>query len=145
VARLTSRFAGAGRADPFVNTALRFFVRTEPMLGVGGGIILRGGSLMLDLGYRYKKILASDSLQSALSGGGPIEVSQARIGVGVRFWDRGKASASLLSRREPSIGRMLRSRGARWSLQDMRIPAMKHCARTSRRRGQVLGLVKSVT
>jgi hypothetical protein len=85
VARLSSRFTGAGRVDPFVNSALRFFDRTEPLVGVGGGIVLRGGPVMLDLGYRYKKILASDSLQAALSGGGPIDVSQARIGVGVRF------------------------------------------------------------
>ena len=84
-ARLQSGFNGAGRADPFINTALRFFDRTEPLLGVGGGVIVRGGPLTLDLGYRYKKIMASDSLQSLLTGGSGIEVSQARIGIGVRF------------------------------------------------------------
>jgi opacity protein-like surface antigen len=84
-ARLGTGFAGAGRADPFVNTALRFFDRTEPLLGVGGGVILRGGPLTLDLGYRYKKIVASDSLQSVLIAGSGINVSQARIGIGVRF------------------------------------------------------------
>ena len=85
VARMRSRFAGAGRADPFVNTALRFLDRTEPLLGLGGGFIVRGGPVTLDLGYRYKKILASDSLQSMLAGGDGINVSQARIGIGVRF------------------------------------------------------------
>ena len=84
-ARLRSGFAGAGRADPFVNTALRFLDRTEPLLGVGGGVIVRGGPLTLDLGYRYKKILTGDSLQSAFVLGDDISVSQARIGVGVRF------------------------------------------------------------
>jgi hypothetical protein len=84
-ARLRSGFAGAGRADPFVNTALRFFDRTEPLLGAGGGVVLRGGPLTLDFGYRYKKILASDSLQSVLTAGNGINVSQARIGIGVRF------------------------------------------------------------
>jgi opacity protein-like surface antigen len=84
-ARLGSRFDGAGRADPFVNAALRFLDRTEPLLGVGGGVILRGGPVTLDLGYRYKKILASDSLQAALAGGNGIDVSQARIGLGFRF------------------------------------------------------------
>ena len=84
-ARLHSGFNGAGRADPFISTALRFFDRTEPLLGVGGGVIVRGGPLTLDLGYRYKKIMASDSLQSLLTGGNGIEVSQARIGIGVRF------------------------------------------------------------
>ena len=85
VARLRSRFAGAGRVDPFVNTALQFFDRTEPLLGVGGGFIVRGGPLTLDVGYRYKKIMASDSLQSLLAGGDAIDVSQARIGIGIRF------------------------------------------------------------
>jgi opacity protein-like surface antigen len=83
-ARLRSGFAGVGRADPFINTALRFFDRTEPLLGVGGGLVIRGGPLTLDLGYRYKKIIASDSLQSLLTGDA-IDVSQARVGVGVRF------------------------------------------------------------
>lgn len=85
VARLQSTIAGAGRVDPFVNTALRFFDRTEPLLGVGGGVLVRGGPLALDLGYRYKKILASDSLQGVPAGGDGISVSQARIGVGIRF------------------------------------------------------------
>jgi opacity protein-like surface antigen len=83
-ARMHTGFAGAGSADPFVRTALRFFDRTEPLLGAGAGVILRGGPLTLDVGYRYKKILASDSLQSVLSGG-DISVNQARIGIGVRF------------------------------------------------------------
>jgi opacity protein-like surface antigen len=83
-ARLRSGFSGAGRADPFVNTALRFFDRTEPLLGAGGGVMISGGPLTLDLGYRYKKILASDSLQSLVTGGS-IDVSQARVGIGVRF------------------------------------------------------------
>ena len=85
MARLHTGFTGAGRVDPFVNTALRFFDRTEPMLGAGGGVLLRGGPVSLDLGYRYKKILASDSLQSLMSGGDGITVSQARVGIGVRF------------------------------------------------------------
>lgn len=84
-ARLHSGFSGAGRADPFINAALGFFDRTEPLLGAGGGVIARGGPLTLDLGYRYKRIMASDSLQAVLTGGNGIEVSQARIGVGVRF------------------------------------------------------------
>jgi hypothetical protein len=84
-ARMRSRLAGAGRADPVVNTALRFLDRTEPLLGVGGGIVVRGGPLTLDLGYRFKRIVASDSLQGALSGGDGIDMSQARVGIGIRF------------------------------------------------------------
>jgi opacity protein-like surface antigen len=84
-ARMQTGFSGAGRADPFVRAALRFLDRTEPLLGVGAGIAVSGGPLTLDLGYRYKRILASDSLQSVLVAGDRIDVSQVRIGVGVRF------------------------------------------------------------
>jgi opacity protein-like surface antigen len=84
-ARLTTGFDGGGsRADAVVNTALGFFRRTEPMLGVGGGLVAQGGPVFLDIGYRYKKILAGDSLQSLLTGG-DISVNQFRIGAGVRF------------------------------------------------------------
>jgi hypothetical protein len=51
------RFSGAGAADPFVATALRFLDRTEPMLGAGAGVAFTGGPVTLDLGYRYKRIL----------------------------------------------------------------------------------------
>jgi hypothetical protein len=84
-ARLRTGFTGAGSVDPFVNTALRLFDRTEPLLGTGAGVILRGGPLAVDFGYRYKKIFASDSLQSLLTTGNGINVSEARIGIGIRF------------------------------------------------------------
>ena len=84
-ARLNARFDGAGsRTDAVVNTALRFLDRTEPILGAGGGVVLQGGPVFLDLGYRYKKVLAGDALQSVLTGG-DISVNQVRIGAGVRF------------------------------------------------------------
>jgi hypothetical protein len=54
-ARLQSTFAGAGRVDPLVNTALRFFDRTEPLLRVGGGILVRGGPLALDPGIATRR------------------------------------------------------------------------------------------
>ena len=84
-ARLRTGFNGAGStADAVVNTALRFLDRTEPMVGAGGGVVVQGGPVFLDLGYRYKKILAGDSLQSILTGG-DIDVNEFRIGAGVRF------------------------------------------------------------
>ena len=83
-ARLRTGFDGAGSAEPFVDTALALFGRTEPLLGVGGGVVVQGGPVFLDLGYRYKKILAGDSLQSLLTGG-DFSVNQVRIGAGVRF------------------------------------------------------------
>jgi opacity protein-like surface antigen len=82
-ARLRTGLHGTG-ADGIVNTALGFFDRTDPLLGVGGGVIVQGGPAFIDLGYRYKKILASDSLQSILTGG-DFSVNQVRFGVGVRF------------------------------------------------------------
>jgi opacity protein-like surface antigen len=84
-ARLRTGFTGAGStADAIGNTALGFLARTEPLLGAGGGVVFQGGPVFLDLGYRYKKILASDSLQSILTGG-DISLNQVRVGAGVRF------------------------------------------------------------
>jgi opacity protein-like surface antigen len=83
-ARLRTGFSGAGSADDVINGALGLFDRNEPLLGAGGGVIVQGGPLVLDLGYRYKKIMAGDSLQSLLTGG-DFSVNQVRIGVGVRF------------------------------------------------------------
>lgn len=84
-ARMRTGFTGAGsRADPIINGALGLFDRTEPMLGVGGGVLLQGGPVFLDLGYRYKKIMAGRSLQSILTGG-DVSVNQVRMGVGVRW------------------------------------------------------------
>jgi opacity protein-like surface antigen len=84
-ARLHAGFSGGGGVDPFVQTALRFLDRTEPLLGAGAGITVSGGPLTLDLGYRYKKILAANSPQSLLVVGDDIDVSQVRIGIGFRF------------------------------------------------------------
>ena len=47
-------------------------------------MILQGGPVFLDLGYRYKKIMAGDSLQSFLTGG-DFSVNQVRIGAGITF------------------------------------------------------------
>jgi opacity protein-like surface antigen len=47
-------------------------------------VIVQGGPLFLDLGYRYSKIFAGNSLQGLLVGG-DVSVNQVRIGAGVRF------------------------------------------------------------
>jgi hypothetical protein len=83
-ARLSTGVSGVGSFDPIVNGALGLFNRTEPMLGLGTGVVLQGGPLVLDLGYRYKRIRAGDSLQALLTGG-DVNVSQVRVGVGFRF------------------------------------------------------------
>lgn len=82
-ARLRTNLHGTPR-DGLVNAALGLFDRNEPLLGVGGGVILQGGPVFVDLGYRYKKIMAADSLQSLITGG-DFTVNQVRLGVGVRF------------------------------------------------------------
>jgi opacity protein-like surface antigen len=47
--------------------------------------LVQGRNRLQDLGYRYKRILASDSLPSFLVAGDEIDVSQVRIGIGFRF------------------------------------------------------------
>lgn len=86
LARLSVGLPGFdGPAGAIIDTSLRLFNRTEPLLGVGGGVMLQGGPLLVDLGYRYKKIMMGNSLQSALTLGNDVSVSQVRVGVGVRF------------------------------------------------------------
>ena len=85
MARLCTGLPGrVSRAGTISDAALTFFDRTDPLLGVGGGVIVQGGPLLLDLGYRYKKILASHSVQGVLTGG-DFSVNQVRIGFGLRF------------------------------------------------------------
>ena len=84
-ARLSTGVSGfGGRADSVIDTGLAFLNRTEPLLGAGGGVLLQGGPLALDLGYRYKKILAT-GVASALNAGRDYQVNEVRIGLGVRF------------------------------------------------------------
>jgi hypothetical protein len=84
-ARLTTGLSGfGGRTDTAIDIGLAFLNRTEPLLGVGGGILLEAGPLAVDVGYRYKKITAT-GLTSALNAGNPYQVNEARIGIGFRF------------------------------------------------------------
>jgi opacity protein-like surface antigen len=85
-ARVTPRVSGAGTFGAVANTALDFLSSNEPLLGAGGGIILQGGPVVVDAGYRYKRIQSGNAIASALTlGGGPIEVNQVRVGIGFRF------------------------------------------------------------
>ncbi len=85
-ARLTPDIDGIdGPAYDIIETGLTFLNRTEPMLGAGGGVLIQSGPLSVDLGYRYKKILAGGTTASALNGGDPYNINQVRVGVGVRF------------------------------------------------------------
>lgn len=85
MARLSTGLSGfTGRTDAIIDTGLAFLNRTEPMLGVGGGVVLQGGPLALDVGYRYKKIMASGTA-SLLNAGNPYQVNEVRIGLGFQF------------------------------------------------------------
>lgn len=86
VARLKPSVGVDGWLGAVTNTGLSFLGSTEPLVGAGGGVILQGGPLAVDLGYRYKRILASGGLSSAFSlGTDGYDVNQLRVGIGVRF------------------------------------------------------------
>lgn len=84
IARLRTGFSGIADVDPIINGALGLFDRNEPLIGAGGGVIVQGGPVYLDLGYRYKRIMAGNSLQSLLTGG-EFGVNSVRFGLGIRF------------------------------------------------------------
>jgi hypothetical protein len=84
-ARLAFRFSGAGsRTDAGINTALQFLEGTKPVFGMGAGVIVQGGPVVLDLGYRFQQFRQGNALETFLAGGN-LNVNQVRVGVGVRF------------------------------------------------------------
>lgn len=84
-ARLRTDVSGAGlQPDAISNAALQFLDTTRPMLGVGTGVLIQGGPVVVDLGYRFNKISAGNAVQSALAGG-DFGVHQFRFGLGFRF------------------------------------------------------------
>lgn len=84
-ARLNLGLKGLGdRTDPIVNAALGLFDTTQPMYGAGAGVLVQGGPVLLDLGYRVHKIRAGNTVQRALTGG-DLTVQQMRLGIGFRF------------------------------------------------------------
>jgi opacity protein-like surface antigen len=84
-ARLSTDIDGfGGTGYEIAETALGYLNRTEPMFGVGGGIIFQGGPISLDVGYRFKRIVSS-GLPSVLNGGNDYNINDVRIGLGIRF------------------------------------------------------------
>lgn len=86
VARLNNTFGGIGSPteDAITNTALRFVNTTDPVAAVGTGVVFQAGSFVANVGYRFSRIFANDAL-SALVTGGNLDVSEVRVGIGVRF------------------------------------------------------------
>jgi hypothetical protein len=85
-ARLDINSARLGVAGNVATTlALALVGRTTPIASVGGGLLARGGPLVLDIGYRYKQLFADDVLQAILGFGQPLHAHELRAGIGVRF------------------------------------------------------------
>jgi len=85
VAHLSFGVNGLGVTDALVRAALNLVDTSDPIVGAGGGVLLRGGPLQFDLGYRYKRILADSAISSLISTGQKLDSQQVRFGVGVRF------------------------------------------------------------
>jgi hypothetical protein len=85
VARLTPKVSGLGGLDAIAAAGFNLFSSTDPILGVGGGVLLRGGPVVVDLGYRYKQVTESASIAGLLSVGDNLRAHQVRLGIGVRF------------------------------------------------------------
>jgi hypothetical protein len=86
VARLNIGVTGLGTTgDAIARAALGFVTRTDPIAGAGGGVVIQGGPLRVDLGYRYKQILADDVVTQILGAGDRLRTHQARVAIGVRF------------------------------------------------------------
>ncbi len=86
VARLKPTVGADGWLGALTNTGLSFLGSTEPVVGAGAGVMFQAGPVAVDLGYRYKRILADGAIASAFSlGNDGFDVNQVRVGVGVRF------------------------------------------------------------
>jgi opacity protein-like surface antigen len=84
MARLHTGVSGLGTPGNIIDGALHLVDRTEPILGLGAGLMLQGGPVVVDLGYRYKQIRGGDMVTQILTGG-DLGINQLRVGVGVRF------------------------------------------------------------
>jgi len=86
VAHLRFSARGLGSTtDALIRAALNLVDTRDPMFGAGGGILMRAGPLQVDVGYRYKKIVANSALSSVLGLGQDLQSHQVRFGAGVRF------------------------------------------------------------
>ena len=86
VAHLRFDLNGIGVAgEALAKAALNLVDERDPIIGAGGGVLLRGGPLQFDLGYRYKRILSDSAVSSVLSAGQQMQSHQVRFGVGVTF------------------------------------------------------------
>jgi len=85
IARLSPQVSGFGSFADAAISGLGLFQSTDPLLGFGGGFLLHGGSVVADVGYRYKQIVGGDSFASLLAVGQNLRAHQVRFRIGVRF------------------------------------------------------------
>jgi hypothetical protein len=86
IARVSLTMGGLGpMADAVTRTALSLLDSTDPIAGFGGGVMFRGGPLLIDVGYRYKQIFSDSLVGAVLSAGQDLRSHQVRFGMGVRF------------------------------------------------------------
>lgn len=86
MAHLNINIGGLGStASVAAVAALNLLDRSDPMAGAGGGVIFRGGPVLVDVGYRYKQIFANSLIGTLLSAGQDLRTHQIRFGLGVRF------------------------------------------------------------
>ena len=84
-ARLSNSLRGIDSpTDAIVGTALSFVNTTEPLAAAGAGVIFQNGSFVANVGYRFTRIFAGDTLAGLLTGGN-LDVNEVRVGIGVRF------------------------------------------------------------
>lgn len=86
IAHLSLGARGLGSVtDALIRAGLNLVDTRDPIFGAGGGVLMRAGPLNVDIGYRYKRIVANSALSSVLSAGQDLQAHQIRFGAGVRF------------------------------------------------------------
>lgn len=82
------RFGARGlgsTTDALIRAALNLVDTRDPLFGAGAGVLMQAGPLQVDLGYRYKKIVANSVLANIIGVGQDMQSHQVRFGAGVRF------------------------------------------------------------
>jgi hypothetical protein len=86
MAHLSFSIVGLGSTGGAIaQAALNLLDRRDPIAGAGGGVMFRGGPLVVDIGYRYKQIFANSLVGTLISAGQDLRSHQVRFGLGVRF------------------------------------------------------------
>ena len=86
VARINVSTASLGSiGDLLLPIGMSFVPRTGPVAGVGGGLLVRAGRAVVDVGYRYKQLSPPAALEAALGLGQQLRSHQLRAGIAVGF------------------------------------------------------------